>query len=77
MSDGRAGEGGSETARATTREPHPLCPPGTECPCASALGNKLLRGLLAAMGESLHAKPMARRLVWAETLRRIQARWSR
>lgn len=52
---------------------HDLCESGVECPCASAMGNKLLRELLMAMGWDVPARTEAPRLVWAEALRRIEA----
>ena len=52
---------------------HPRCETGAECPCASEMGNKLLRELLTAMGWNIPAHPEAPRLVWAEALRRIEA----
>lgn len=61
----------------TMEKLHGLCPPNAECPCASAMGNRLLRELLTAMGWNVPARPEAPRLVWAEALRRIEAsrRW--
>lgn len=54
-------------------EEHPPCPPGIECPCASAMCNRLLRELLEAMGWDVPARPEAPRMVWAEAIQRIKA----
>lgn len=67
----RAGGPASESAA------HDPCGAGVECPCASDMGNKLLRELLEALGYDAPARPEAPRLVWAEALRRIKhGRWS-
>jgi hypothetical protein len=54
---------------------HVKCPDGVACPCASVMGNRLLRELLTAMGWDVPARPEAPRLVWAEALRRVEAKF--